>query len=72
MDKVVFTFDTTSDSLAFEKMCKGLGLPERLIPVPRKITAGCGYAWQAPASEKQRICQEAQAQGRRWAGIYEL
>lgn len=28
------------------------GLPGRLIPVPRSITAGCGMCWSAPPSAR--------------------
>lgn len=54
-DSAVFAFRTTGDALGFESFCKEQGLPERLIPIPRSITAGCGYAWRAPLAEKQRM-----------------
>lgn len=44
----VLTFDETVDAMAWEKYCEIHGLPGRLIPVPREITAGCGLAWKAP------------------------
>lgn len=43
-DSAVFAFRTTGDALGFEGFCKEQGLPERLIPIPRSITGGCGYA----------------------------
>lgn len=41
--KAVVTFHTTTDAMAMEKACKEAGAPGRLIPVPREISAGCGY-----------------------------
>ena len=43
--KVIITFHTTSDAIAFEKACKETGRSGRMIPVPRELSAGCGLAW---------------------------
>lgn len=45
--KLVVTFHTTSEAMKMEKACKENGVPGRLIPVPRTISAGCGLAWCA-------------------------
>ena len=42
------TFRTTTGAMAMEGACKAAGVPGRLIPVPRTITAGCGMCWSAP------------------------
>lgn len=34
-----------------EKQCGLNGIPGRLIPVPREITAGCGLAWRMTVNE---------------------
>lgn len=47
----ILTFRTTTDAMAMEKKCAECGIPGRLIPVPREITAGCGLAWRMPAKE---------------------
>ena len=44
---LVVTFDATVQAMAAEKYCLANGVPGRLIPVPREITAGCGLAWKA-------------------------
>ena len=50
---VVVSFATTAAALRWEQEAKAAGLPGRLIPVPREITAGCGLAWRdAPENEK--------------------
>ena len=51
--KLVITFHTTADAIAFEKACKANGKPGRMIPVPREISAGCGLAWATVPSEKE-------------------
>ena len=43
--KLVITFHTTAAAMAMEKLCHEQGLPGRLIPVPRELTADCGMAW---------------------------
>lgn len=43
---VVITFATTTSALAMESICALEGIPGRIIPTPREITAGCGLAWR--------------------------
>ncbi len=38
--KLIITFHTTSDAIAFEKACKETGRSGRMIPVPRELSAG--------------------------------
>ena len=53
--KLVVAFHTTADAMAMEKSCKEKGVPGRLIPVPRSISAGCGLAWCVELSERTQI-----------------
>lgn len=53
--KLVVTFHTTADAMAMEKACKEHGVPGRIIPVPRVISAGCGLAWCAELDERDQI-----------------
>lgn len=46
-EMLVITFHTTADAMAFETACRKRRIGERLIPVPREISAGCGMAWCA-------------------------
>ena len=48
----IVTFRTTTGAMAMEQRCWASGLPGRLIPVPRSITAGCGMCWSAPPSAR--------------------
>ncbi|MDO4306610.1 MAG: DUF3343 domain-containing protein [Eubacteriales bacterium] len=47
----IFTFRTTTDAMAMEKQCIRHGIPGRMIPVPREISAACGLAWRMEAEE---------------------
>lgn len=68
--KLVITFRTTSQAIAAERLMKERGLPGRLIPVPRQITAGCGMAWAAPPEAGEALKQALESDG--WEGWYEL
>ena len=54
-DTLVVTFHTTTQAMAAEKFCKQNGLPGRIIPVPREITAGCGLSWKADPADKDAL-----------------
>jgi len=69
---LVLTFDATVQAMAAEKYCLAQGLPGRLIPVPREITAGCGLAWKAAPADETRLTQALTAAGILWSGVYVL
>ena len=54
--KLIITFDTTMDSIAFEKACKPYDLG-RLIPTPQIISAGCGFSWCMNEEDKEKIAK---------------
>ena len=54
-ERFVVTFATTTGAMAMERACRAAGLPGRLIPVPRSITAGCGMCWSAPPEAQQEL-----------------
>ncbi len=54
-EKCVVTFRTTTGAMAMERDCKESGVPGRLIPVPRTITAGCGMCWAAPRESREAV-----------------
>lgn len=69
---LIITFHTTTAAMAMEGMCHERGLPGRLIPVPREITAGCGMAWKAPVESRAALAQAAGESGIALDGEYEL
>ena len=54
-EKCVVTFRTTAGAMAMERACKAQGLPGRLIPVPRSVTAGCGLCWAGPPDSREAL-----------------
>ena len=54
-EKCIVTFRTTTGAMAMERACKESGVPGRLIPVPRTITAGCGMCWAAPKEVREAV-----------------
>ena len=54
---LLVTFHTTAGAMELEKRCKAAGLPGRLIPVPRSITADCGMAWRAEVTIREKLEQ---------------
>ena len=53
--KLIVTFHTTADAIAFEKSCKESNKDGRMIPVPRELSAGCGLAWCAVPEVKEEL-----------------
>ena len=51
----MIAFHTTADAMRMEKICKENGVGERLIPVPREISAGCGMAWCADPADREKL-----------------
>ncbi|MEY8352434.1 DUF3343 domain-containing protein [Lachnospiraceae bacterium 54-53] len=69
--KVVITFHTTSEAIAMEAACQRDGLPGRLIPVPREISAGCGLSWAMPADWDGDIGKWMSEKGLAWEQLGE-
>ena len=48
------------------------GLPGRLIPIPREITAGCGFAWKAAPEDETILIEALTKEGIEWASTHIL
>lgn len=70
--KFILTFANTHDVIRMEKLCKESGIPGRIIPVPREISASCGLAWMAPASDKETVETFVASTGISPEGRYEM
>ncbi len=57
--RLIVSFHTTTAAIAMERYCLENGVPGRLIPIPREITAGCGMAWSAPPEERDAVLAAA-------------
>jgi hypothetical protein len=55
MDLLV-TFETVSAALEGELLVKDMGIPCRIIPVPRALSASCGYALSVEAGDAGEFC----------------
>jgi hypothetical protein len=53
--KLIVTFHTVTAAMAMESACTAAGMPGRLIPLPREISAGCGMAWSAPVEARAQL-----------------
>ena len=54
-DRILVTFGAAAEAIAAERACLEEGLPGRLIPLPREISAGCGFVWSAPPRQEERL-----------------
>jgi len=63
---LVVSFAATADAMAAERYCMEHGLPGRLIPVPREITAGCGLAWKTLPEERESVNRALEQAGIPW------
>ncbi len=64
---LVITFDTTTAAMEAERSFLDRGLPGRIIPLPREISAGCGLAWKAPPEAEEEIL--AALRGLSWSAM---
>ena len=69
-EMLVITFHTTADAMAFENACRKRQFGERLIPVPREISAGCGMAWCAREENRGAMEQLLEEAGIESDGIH--
>ena len=69
---LVVTFDATAAAMAAEKYCLERGVPGRLIPVPREITAGCGLAWKAEVEQEEAVTAALEAAGIAYCGVHRV
>ena len=70
--RFVVTFRTTAEAMAMEKQCRETGVPGRLIPLPRAISAGCGRCWSAPAGSREAVEELLMTSGLRVDGLYDM
>jgi len=67
---LVITFKTTTQAMAVEKYCQTNGLPGRIIPVPREITAGCGLSWKAEPGDQEVLTAALTESGLGWQEMH--
>ena len=67
---LVISFANVTEALAVENACKAAGLPGRIIPVPREITAGCGLAWKAAPEDREVLVAALNKAGLTYQGVH--
>ena len=55
-----------------EDCCRKAKIRGRLIPVPGRISAGCGVGWMAEKQEQEKLEVFMREQGLAWQGIHDL
>lgn len=70
--RLVLSFRTAAAAMELERLCLDRGLPGRLIPTPRQITADCGLAWSAPPEAEAALRAAAEERGVLLDGTYFL
>ena len=63
-----FSFAATHGAMEAERLCRENGVPGRLVPVPRQITAGCGLAWMAEPEDREALLRFFAAAGLEYEG----
>lgn len=48
-------FDITSIAVLFERTCRKEGIPAKIVPVPRKLSASCGLACEYPCESDSLV-----------------
>ena len=59
-------------AMQMEQYARAHGLPGRMIPVPREITAGCGLSWKAAPEEGKEILAALQTAGLAYEAEYRV
>ena len=67
---LVISFANVTEALAVERYCQAAGLPGRIIPIPREITAGCGLAWKAAPEDRDALSAALEREKLTYAGMY--
>ena len=49
---IVLSFASTARAMGWEKECAARVIPGRIIPLPSRISAGCGLAWKADPGDE--------------------
>ncbi|MDO4503472.1 MAG: DUF3343 domain-containing protein [Coriobacteriia bacterium] len=70
--QVVVTFPTTAEAMHMQSAAKGSGLQGRLAPIPRQLSAGCGFAWREPAANRAELEELLRTQAVEFEALVEL
>lgn len=66
----VFTFSSSHYALKAEKICQEAGVKALLIPLPREISADCGFALILCPAMRPQAEELLKGQGILWDGVH--
>ena len=58
--------------MAMEAAARDHGIPGRLIPVPREISAGCGLAWCAADADRDMLVTSLDSYALSHEGVHDI
>ena len=70
--QLIISFDSTTHAMAVEEYCLKKGIPGRLIPLPKEISAGCGLAWKCNIEDKEALIASFDNDDIDYDGVYEV
>ena len=70
--QLIISFDSTTHAMAVEQYCLKNGIPGRLIPLPKEISAGCGLAWKSRIEDMEILIASFENGRISYDGMYEL
>ena len=70
--KILVSFGSTTNAMGFERFCKNNNIEGRMIPLPKKISAGCGICWISPITVKDKVFSALKISGYKSEGVYEM
>lgn len=71
-NRIILTFESTTQALKTEARCKRYCISGKLIPVPRQLSAGCGMAWSSPVHDRENLMNMLSMEQIEVDGIYEF
>lgn len=69
---LLVTFEATTMAMKMEKVAKENNLEGRLIPLPREISAGCGFSFKTEIPLRAATEELMLKSGITASGIYEI
>jgi hypothetical protein len=54
-ERCILTFPSTHFALRAERAAKEAGIPVRMIPVPRRLSADCNIGMEAPVEQEDQL-----------------
>lgn len=69
---VVVTFENMPGACAMEDAARQHGIPGRLAPIPSAVSAGCGMAWVAPATDAEAVRAALADYGIAHEGVFDI